>query len=91
MRHRWHLTLGRSSETLLPLLDKLGQIDVFFHDGEHSYGNMLWEFQNAWTFLRAGGLLLAHNIDFNDAFFDFRRRLNVKGYSLGDMGGIVKA
>ena len=91
LRHRWHLILGKSSEKLAPLLKKVTEIDIFLHDSEHSYQNMLWEFQTAWTYLKAGGLLLSHNIDINDAFSDFCQDHGVKGYSLTTMGGIVKA
>jgi predicted O-methyltransferase YrrM len=90
LRHRWHLILGRSSEELAPLLRKVAEMDIFLHDSDHSYRNMLWEFQIAWTHLKAGGLLLAHNIDTNAAFSDFCRDDGVKGYSLENMGGIVK-
>ena len=52
---------------------------------------MRWEFKTAWTFLRAGGLLLSHNIDYNDAFSDFYQGQGIKGYSLRNMGGVIKA
>jgi predicted O-methyltransferase YrrM len=90
LRHRWHLTPGRSTETLEPLLEKVAEIDIFLHDSDHSYQNMMWEFETAWAHLKAGGLLLAHNIDYNDVFSDFCREHGVKGYTLDDMGGIVK-
>jgi predicted O-methyltransferase YrrM len=91
LRHRWHLIIGRSSEELAPLLRQVAEIDIFLHDSDHSYHNMLWEFQAAWRYLKAGGLLLAHNIDANEAFSDFCRDYSIKGYSLANMGGIVKA
>ena len=91
LRHRWHLILGKSSEKLAPLFKKVAEIDIFLHDSDHSYQNMLWEFQIAWTYLKAGGLLLSHNIDYNDAFSDFCQDHGVKGYSLANLGGIVKA
>ncbi len=91
LRHRWHLILGRSSEKLVPLLEKVAEIDIFLHDSEHSYLNMLWEYQIAWTYLKAGGLLLSHNIDTNNAFPDFCQHHGIKGYSLTNMGGVVKA
>lgn len=90
LRHRWHLLLGKSSEKLAPLLKKVAEIDIFLHDSDHSYQNMLWEFQTAWTCLKTGGLLLSHNIDYNDAFSDFCQDYGVRGFSLRDMGGIVK-
>jgi len=91
LRHRWHLILGRSSEELAPLLIKVAEIEIFLHGSDHSYQNMLWELQTAWKYLKVGGLLLAHNIDTNEAFSDFYRNHGVKGYSLSDMGGVVKA
>jgi len=91
LRHRWHLIQGRSSEKLAPLLEEIAEIDIFLHDSEHSYKNMRWEFQTAWTYLKTGGLLLSHNIDSNGAFSDFCRERGVKGYSLTNMGGVVKA
>lgn len=90
LRHRWHLIQGRSSETMAPLLKKVREIDIFFHDSDHSYKNMRREFETAWTHLKIGGLLLSHNIDYSDAFPDFFRDHKVDGFTLGDMGGIVK-
>ena len=74
---------------MIPLLEGVAEIDIFLHDSEHSYKNMLWEFQTAWTYLKVGGLLLSHNIDSNNAFSDFCRDRGVKGYSLTNMGGVV--
>jgi predicted O-methyltransferase YrrM len=90
LRHRWHLNLGKSSDKLAPLLEKLEEIDIFLHDSDHSYRNMRWEFETAWARLRAGGLLLSHNIDSNSAFADFGRSISITGFSLNEMGGIVK-
>ncbi|MFC1948740.1 class I SAM-dependent methyltransferase [Chloroflexota bacterium] len=90
LRHRWQLLQGRSSDTLKPLLEKLEIIDIFLHDSAHSYRNMLWEFQTAWTYLKTGGLLLSHNIDSNDAFFDFSERVGARRHILNNMGGLVK-
>ena len=91
LRHRWHLIKGKSSAKLVPLLTNVGEIDIFLHDSEHTYKNMLWEFQTAWTYLKSGRLMLAHNIDTNDAFADFCRSRSIKGYLLNNMGGVVKA
>jgi predicted O-methyltransferase YrrM len=90
LRQRWHLILGRSSRELAPLLRKVAGIDIFLHDSDHSSENMLREFKAAWAHLKVGGLLLAHNIDSNEAFSDFSRDHGMKGYYLAEMGGIVK-
>ena len=90
LRNRWHLTQGRSAETMEPLLKKVKEIDIFLHDSDHTYKNMRWEFETAWAHLKTGGLLLSHNIDYSDAFPDFCRDHDVEGFTLGNQGGIVK-
>jgi hypothetical protein len=84
------LILGKSSEKLAPLLKKVAEIDIFLHDSEHSYQNMLREFQTAWAYIKTGGLLLSHNIDTKNAFSDFCQDRGVNWYSLSNMGGMVK-
>lgn len=90
LRDGWHLIIGDTSDKLEPLLKKVGEIDIFLHDSDHSYQNMIWEFQTAWKYLKKGGLLLSHNIDTNHAFPDFCREHGIKGYSLTNMGGLLK-
>ena len=90
LRERWHLIVGRSSEKLTPLLKGVPKIDIFLHDSGHTFQNMSWEFQTAWSFLAGGGLLLAHNIDDNTAFRDFCRAHGTRGHSVDNLGGLVK-
>lgn len=71
LRERWTLVLGRSGDELPPLLERLGTIDSFLHDSEHSFENMWFEFNTAWPALREGGVLLSHDINTTPAFFRF--------------------
>ena len=72
-RGRWNLILGRSQEKLPILLDKLGEIDFFLHDSEHSYECMTFEYQLAWKYLKSGGLLVSDDMSWNSSFYDFSR------------------
>ncbi len=72
-RERWHLTLGHSQEKLPILLNELDEIDFFIHDSEHSYECMTFEYQQAWRYLKAGGLLVSDDISWNSSFDDFSR------------------
>jgi len=74
LRGRWHLTLGRSQDELPGMLDRLGTIDFFMHDSEHSEACMRFEFETAWAALREGGVLTADDVDANAAFADFAAR-----------------
>lgn len=86
LRHRWNLVIGKSKDTLQPLLSTLKTIDLFFHDSEHTHENMLFEFRAVWPHLRQGGILLSHDILANNAFYEFCdeiRRTHVRWYGLG--------
>ena len=72
-RVRWELMLGRSDEILPEILPRVGPIDVFCHDSEHTYGTMWDELRLAWSALREGGVLVCDNLDANPSFFDFCR------------------
>jgi predicted O-methyltransferase YrrM len=82
-RKRWHLTLGRSQEKLPVLLNELGEIDFFLHDSEHSYECMIFEYQQAWGYLKPGGLLVSDDTSWNSAFDDFSR-LNAREMNIID-------
>jgi hypothetical protein len=68
LRVRWTLILGRSQEELPPLLERLGTIDSFMHDSEHSFDCMWFEFNAAWPSLRPGGVLLSDDVNSTEAF-----------------------
>ncbi|HEY42268.1 MAG TPA: class I SAM-dependent methyltransferase [Dehalococcoidia bacterium] len=92
LRHRWKLTLGKSSDTMPDLLKELESVDVFLHDSDHSYENMKWEFRTIWPHLRRGGVLLSHDIEQNEAFSEFCQEAEGKSFTYkGGFGGIVKA
>jgi predicted O-methyltransferase YrrM len=90
LRHRWTLIIGSSRERLGPLLDEIGTIDLFLHDSEHTYENMLFEFRTVYPKLREGGVLLADNVDWNSAFFDFARSVDRKPTVFYNFGGMRK-
>src|ERR671923_2074773 len=64
----WTLILGRTQDELPPLLQRLGTIDSFMHDSEHSFECMWFEFNAAWPRLRAGGVLLSDDVNSTEAF-----------------------
>jgi len=73
LKPRWSLILGSSDSKLPALLQDIGKIDIFIHDSDHSYQNMIFEFKQSWGYLKAGGYLLSDDITDNQAFADFVR------------------
>lgn len=68
LRDQWTLQIGKSLE-ILP--DLKIRPDMFYHDSEHSYVNMMGEFEWAYSHLVRGGLLVSDDITWNRAFDDF--------------------
>lgn len=74
LRKHWTLVLGKSRDELHPLCKHLGIVDLFFHDSEHTYQNMLEEYETVWPHIRKNGILTSHDIDWNNAFDDFSEK-----------------
>ena len=92
LKYRWELLTQRTQEALPSLLRRLGSIDIFFHDGEHTYENMLFEYSESWPFIRSGGLLLSDNITDNKSFVEFTESIGRRGIRLllTPLGGVSK-
>src|SRR5215469_5721177 len=70
-RHRWSYIRGSSRRRLPKLLASLGEIGLFVHDSIHTEYNTRFELDRAWRALRAGGVLVADDIDLNWGFRSF--------------------
>jgi len=79
LRANWRLELGRAQDLLVPLLKDQGPVDVFIHDSEHSYDNQLFEFTEGYAALAPGGLLIATDINWSNAFDDFWATISASG------------
>ncbi len=86
LRGNWELLEGPTQDLLPSLLERLGAIDFFLHDSEHSYDCMTFEYEAAIAYLRPGGVLMSHDIYSTDAFPDFIGRHHLKFDTLGALG-----
>jgi len=91
LRARFKLFTGKSQNILPRLLPELEEIDLFFHDSEHTYEAMMYEFKIAWQHLRPGGVLLAHDVNWNKAFIDYAKHKNKTPFFIdGSLGFLIK-
>lgn len=90
LRKRWTLILGASKDKLPPLLDDLKKIDVFYHDSEHSYKNMMFEFNVAIKYLDKDGIVISDDITDNNSFNDFCNSVKQRPLSLFKLGILKK-
>ena len=94
LRTRWRLYKGSSTYLLPALLRKTGPIDMFLHDSDHTYENMMFEFRSTWAKLKNNSIFLAHDIGRNNAIFDFCREAGVpwtKVRTFPVLGGLRKS
>lgn len=85
LRQYWKLIVGDSKIELPKLLTRLGKVDIFFHDSDHSFENMFFEFNEVFKFLKKDGIVLSNDIYKNLAFDQFiaNNKLNATYFSKG--------
>lgn len=74
LRPRWQLHIGDTRVVLPKVLALLPPLDFFFHDSEHTYEAMSFEYESAWPCLKPGAILGSDDIGFNPSFFDFVKK-----------------
>jgi predicted O-methyltransferase YrrM len=77
LRNRWDLRLGDSRKLLGPLLEELGEIDIFLHDAFHTYRSQRREYRTVWPHLRSGGILASDDVD-NPALVELADEVSVE-------------
>lgn len=70
------------AEALLPeIVEKVDAIDLFFHDSDHSYDHMTFEFEAVRRKLSPQGVVAADNIAWNSSLWDFADNHGVPAYN----------
>ena len=75
-----------SPSSFLLAIQKIGAIDLFYHDSDHSYENQLLEYNAAWDALTQNGVLVSDDINWSNAFLDFCKKVNRTPLLLSDSG-----
>lgn len=78
------------AKTMLPeVISKLDSIDFFFHDSDHSYDHMMFEFQAAKRKLSARSIVAADHIAGSSSLWDFADNYGVPAYNFrGSVGAV---
>ena len=80
LKHRWNFNLGKSTEKLQQVFEKLNSVDIFIHDSSHTYKNMIFEFECAEKNLNENGIIISDDVLDNDAFFNFSEKEKLENY-----------
>ena len=88
-RH-WANIYNGDARTLLPeVAEKLDGIDLFFHDSDHSYDHMMFEFVAARRKLARNAIVVADNIAWNSSLWDFADECGVPAYNFRGSVGVA--
>ncbi len=86
-RNRFEVLSGDAKLLLPGLLKKLGKVDMFYHDSDHTYDHMMFEFKEAKTYLTQSGVIVSDDISWNASLWDFADEHIVPAYNYrGSMG-----
>jgi Methyltransferase domain len=86
-RERFELWTGNATELLPKMIDKLPSIGLFYHDSDHSYNHMMFEFHQAKRKLGEGSLVVGDDVSWNASLWDFADEFAVPAYNFrGTMG-----
>jgi predicted O-methyltransferase YrrM len=78
------------AKLLLPkLIDSLPEVDIFYHDSDHTYNHMMFEFREARRKIARGGLIVADDISWNAALWDFADEHAVPAYNYKGAVGVT--
>lgn len=91
LRSRWELILGDARIELPALLQRLKSIDIFFHDSDHSYEHMKFEFETVFPYLKTGGVLLSDDVDKNNSFSEFITACGLNAIEFNKGGCAIRA
>ena len=90
LRKHWTMIIGDSTKTLPDLLAELKEIDFFFHDSNHSYEHMRFEFDTIFPFVVKNGIISSDDINKNKAFKEFISYNNLTGIVFTKGGSAIK-
>ncbi|HWB52139.1 MAG TPA: class I SAM-dependent methyltransferase [Stellaceae bacterium] len=88
-RDRLDIRNGDAKILLPPLIDELASVDFFYHDSDHTYAHMMFEFEQAKRKLGRGGVVVADDISWNSSLWDFADAYGVPSYNFNGAVGVA--
>lgn len=86
---RFECMNGDSKELLPQLLKKAGKIDLFYHDSDHSYDHMWWEFETVLPYMNPHGVIIADNIAWSGVTWDWAQKHGLYSFNHRGSQGVV--
>ena len=88
-RDRLEVWNGDAKKLLPEMVDQLDSLDFFYHDSDHSYNHMMFEFTEAKRKLNKGGLVVGDDVSWNSSLWDFADEFSVPSYNFRGAVGVA--
>jgi predicted O-methyltransferase YrrM len=88
-RNRFDVQNGDAKVLLPKMVDSVDTIDLFYHDSDHTYDHMMFEFREVKRKLRPGGLIVADDVSWNASVWDFADQYGVPAYNFKGAVGVA--
>jgi predicted O-methyltransferase YrrM len=88
-RDRFEVWTGDAKDLMPKLVDEVDSIDLIYHDSDHTYDHMMFEFREAKRKLNAGGLVVADDVSWNASVWDFADEWAVPSFNFKGTVGIA--
>jgi predicted O-methyltransferase YrrM len=88
-RDRFEVWSGDTKDLLPEMVEKVGPIDIFYHDSDHIYNHMMFEFHQAKRKLNQGGLVIGDDVSWNASVWDFADEFGVPSYNFKGAVGVA--
>jgi predicted O-methyltransferase YrrM len=88
-RDRFEVRSGDAKQLLPRMVDDVDAIDLFYHDSDHTYDHMMFEFREAKRKLAPGGLIVGDDISWNASVWDFADEHGVPSYNYKGAVGVA--
>jgi predicted O-methyltransferase YrrM len=88
-RDRFEVWNGDAKDLLPKMVDKVDTIDFFYHDSDHTYDHMMFEFREAKRKLSPGGLIIGDDISWNASLWDFADQYGVPSFNFKGAVGVA--
>ena len=86
---RFECMSGDSKELLPKVLEKAGKVDLFYHDSDHSYDHMRWEFETVLPYMNPHGVIIADNIAWSSVTWDWAQKHGLYSFNHRGSQGVV--
>ncbi len=84
LRKKHKFVKGTSKQKMKEVLSYVDKVDIFFHDSDHTYENIMLELNEVWPKLSEESIILVDNYDWTDAPIDFSKKMNLDILNIAD-------